>query len=75
MKDFMMLVGFGAGIVTGMFIYRYSQNTKKVFNKGEQKVVQGVEELEDKAMQGLETIEKKAKKGFKKVEDKLKQKG
>ncbi len=74
MKDFMMLVGFGVGLVTGMFVYRYSQNTKKAFNKGEQKVAESVEDLENKAMQGLETIEKKAKKGFKKVEDKLKQK-
>lgn len=45
MKEICMVVGFGAGLVTGALLYKHSQDAKKLVNKGEQAVKQEVETL------------------------------
>ena len=48
MKDAMMLLGFGMGLVTGALLYKYSQCTKKAIDKGEQAVMDEMDKLEEK---------------------------
>ncbi len=40
-----MIMGFGAGLVTGALLYKHSQDTKKLVNKGEKAVSDGMENL------------------------------
>ena len=35
MKEIWMIVGFGAGLVTGALLYKHSQEAKQLVNKGE----------------------------------------
>ena len=35
MKEFAMILGFGAGLVTGMALYKYSNCTKKIVDDSE----------------------------------------
>lgn len=51
MKEFYMMVGFGAGLVTGMLLYKHSQEAKKLVNKGENIVKQEMESI-TKSMSG-----------------------
>lgn len=62
MKDFMMLLGFSAGLVTGALLYKYSQCTKEVVDKGEKAVMEEVEKLEKKAKQQFEKAKKENEK-------------
>lgn len=45
MKEFCMMVGFGAGLVTGMLLYKHSQDAKKIVSKGEQAVKKEMENI------------------------------
>lgn len=53
MKDVMMLVGFSMGLVTGALLYKYSQCTKEIVDKGEKAVKKEVEKLDQKAKKQL----------------------
>lgn len=61
MKDFVMLMGFGVGLVTGMILYKYSSCTKQAFDKGEKAIVDGAEKLEQKAKGQMKKVEEKDK--------------
>ena len=52
MKEFFMIMGFGAGLVTGALLYKHSQDTKKLVNKGEKAVADGVENLKKNMSDG-----------------------
>ena len=45
MKDFFMIMGFGAGLVTGALLYKHSQDAKKLVNKGEKAISDGMENI------------------------------
>lgn len=62
MKEIWMVVGFGAGLVTGALLYKHCEDAKKLVNKGEKAVKQEVENLK-------QTV-KPAKKQSKKTEKK-----
>lgn len=47
MKDFCMLLGFGAGLVAGALLYKHSQDAKQIVNKGEEAVMQEVENMKE----------------------------
>lgn len=49
MKDVMMLLGFGIGLVTGSLLYKYCQPVKEAVNKGEKAVMKEVEKATQKA--------------------------
>lgn len=57
MKDVLMLMGFGMGLVTGALLYKYSQPVKEAVNRGEKAVMKEV----DKATQKAKQVQKKAK--------------
>lgn len=71
MKDIMMLLGFSMGLLTGALMYKYSQGTKEMIDKGEKKVVKTAKQMEKKAEQGMDELEKKVKNGVKKIEEKV----
>ena len=47
MKEIWMIVGFGAGLVTGALLYKHSQEAKQLVNKGEKAVKKEVENLKE----------------------------
>lgn len=47
MKEIYMIVGFGAGLVTGMLLYKHSQEAKKLVNKGENAVKEEMESIKE----------------------------
>ena len=51
MKECIMLVGFGMGLVTGALLYKYSKDAKTLVDKGEKAVMKEVDKLEEKAKQ------------------------
>ena len=57
MKDFCMLLGFGAGLVTGALLYKHSQDAKQIVNKGEEAVMQEVENMKE-LVKGKKTTSK-----------------
>mgnify|MGYP004492466111 CR=1 FL=1 len=57
MKDFCMLLGFGAGLVAGALLYKHSQDAKQIVNKGEEAVMQEVENMKE-MVKGKKTISK-----------------
>lgn len=59
MKEFAMLMGFGIGLVTGALMYKYSQCTKDIVNKGEQTVIKEVDNIK-KAVKKVNEKEKAA---------------
>ena len=60
MKEFYMLVGLGAGLVCGALLYKHSQDAKKLVNKGENAVKQGMESAK-KSMEGKQPDKKEKK--------------
>lgn len=62
MKEIWMVVGFGAGLVTGALLYKHSQEAKQLVNKGEKAVKKEMENLK----QTVKSEGKKAKKELKK---------
>ncbi len=63
MKEIWMVVGFGAGLVTGALLYKHSQEAKQLVNKGEKAVKKEVENLK-------ETVKTQKKKQKPKTENK-----
>ncbi len=61
MKELYMLVGLGAGMVTGALLYKHSQDAKKLVNKGESAVKQGMDNLKKSIENGQETKKKEKK--------------
>lgn len=57
MKDFMMLLGFGAGLVTGMMLYKYCPSARHSVVKGEKMIIDGAEKLEEKAQEAVKKAE------------------
>ena len=57
MKDFCMLLGFGAGLVAGALLYKHSQDAKQIVNKGEEAVMQEVENMKE-LVKGKKTTSK-----------------
>lgn len=51
MKEVWMIMGFGAGLVTGALLYKHSQEAKQLVNKGEKAVKQEVEMLKETVKQ------------------------
>ena len=49
MKECIMLLGFGMGLVTGALLYKYSKDAKNLVDKGEKAVMKEVDKLEEKA--------------------------
>ena len=49
MKECMMLLGFGMGLVAGALLYKYSKDAKTLVDKGEKAVMKEVDKLEEKA--------------------------
>lgn len=47
MKEIYMLVGFGAGLVTGMLLYKHSQEAKKLVSKGENAIKEEMESIKE----------------------------
>ena len=47
MKEIYMLVGFGAGLVTGMLLYEHSQEAKKLVSKGENAIKEEMESIKE----------------------------
>lgn len=47
MKEIWMIVGFGAGLVTGALLYKHCEDAKKLVNKGEKAVKKEVENLKE----------------------------
>lgn len=47
MKEIWMIMGFGAGLVTGALLYKHSQEAKQLVNKGEKAVKKEVENLKE----------------------------
>ncbi len=47
MKEIWMIVGFGAGLVTGALLFKHSQEAKQLVNKGEKAVMKEVENLKE----------------------------
>ena len=47
MKELMMVVGFGAGLVAGALLYKHSQEAKQLVNKGEKAVKKEVENMKE----------------------------
>lgn len=71
MKDLMTLLGFGAGLVTGMILYKHSQGAKQVFNKGEKTVMDNLEKSEQKLEKETKKIKENAEKIIDKTEKKI----
>ncbi len=66
MKEIWMIMGFGAGLVTGALLYKHCEDAKKLVNKGEKAVKQEVENLK-------ETVKTEAKQAKKKIQKPQKQ--
>ncbi len=47
MKEIWMIMGFGAGLVTGALLYKHCEDAKKLVNKGEKAVKNEVENLKE----------------------------
>ena len=47
MKEVWMLMGFGAGLVTGALLYKHSQEAKQLVNKGEKAVKKEMENFKE----------------------------
>ena len=71
MKEFMAILGFGAGVLTGAMLYKHSQEAKKFVNKTEKAVQNEMEMMKEETLPKLEKVKKNMKKEIKKVADKL----
>ncbi len=62
MKELMMIVGFGAGLVTGALLYKHSQDAKTFVNKSEKAVKKEMNEMKEKVAPKVEKLKKDIKK-------------
>ena len=61
MKEIYMLVGFGAGLVTGMLLYKHSQEAKKLVSKGENAIKEEMESIKETISRPNEKKKQKSK--------------
>lgn len=61
MKELMLVVGFGAGLITGALLYKHSQDVKSVVNKAEKSVSKEMNEMKDKMAPKVEKLKKDMK--------------
>lgn len=61
MKELMLVVGFGAGLITGVLLYKHSQDVKSVVNKAEKSVSKEMNEMKDKMAPKVEKLKKDMK--------------
>ena len=61
MKDIWMVVGFGAGLVTGALLFKHSQEAKQLVNKGEKAVKKEVENLKEAVKKPQKEMKEKVK--------------
>ena len=54
MKEFMTIIGFGAGLITGALLYKHSQEAKELVNKSEKAVKKEMEMMKEKVGPKLE---------------------
>ena len=54
MKEFMTIIGFGAGLITGALLYKHSQETKQLVNKAEKSVKKEMDMMKEKVEPKLE---------------------
>ena len=73
MKEIWMIMGFGAGLVTGALLYKHSQEAKKLVNKGEKAVKQEVENLKETVQSQAESKQKPKQKSKGKSQKQQKQ--
>ena len=71
MKEFMTIIGFGAGLITGALLYKHSQEAKELVNKSEKAVKKEMEMMKEKVEPKLEKSKKDIKKDMKKAVDSL----
>ncbi len=62
MKEICMIVGFGAGLVTGALLYKHSQEAKQLVNKGEKAVKKEVENLKESVKKDQKQAKKQTQK-------------
>lgn len=67
MKEFMTIIGFGAGLITGALIYKHSQEAKQLVNKSEKAVKNEIEMMKNKVEPKIEKAKKDMKKEMKKM--------
>lgn len=68
MKEIWMVVGFGAGLVTGALLFKHSQEAKQLVNKGEKAVKKEVESLKETVNAQKEKMQKPQKQAKTKTE-------
>ncbi len=61
MKEIWMVVGFGAGLVTGALLYKHCEDAKKLVNKGEKAVKKEVENLKETVKNEKKNVQKSLK--------------
>ncbi|MBE7073961.1 MAG: hypothetical protein E7379_02610 [Clostridiales bacterium] len=69
MKETMMMLGFGMGLITGAMLYKYCQGAKKLVDKGEEAVIGKVEEIEKQASNAIKKAEVKMQEKQEKVKN------
>ncbi len=62
MKEIWMVIGFGAGVVTGALLFKHSQEAKQLVNKGEKAVKKEMENLKEIVTPQQKKSEKQSKK-------------
>ena len=61
MKELMMIMGFGAGLVAGALLYKHSQEAKHLINKGEKCVKQEMQNIKEMVEEPIQEIKKNTK--------------
>ena len=72
MKELMALLGFGAGMVAGVMLYKYSQDFQKGVDKGEKEIMKGAKQLEQKAEEKMDQAQKQINQKMDKTKKKIK---
>lgn len=62
MKDLMLLMGFGAGMLAGMMLYKHNSKVKTIYNNSEKAVMDKMNEEQSKANKKIKNMKKKAEK-------------
>ncbi len=62
MKEIWMVIGFGAGVVTGALLFKHSQEAKQLVNKGEKAFKKEMENLKEIVTPQQKKSEKQSKK-------------
>ena len=60
MKELYTLLGFGAGMLAGMVLYKNSMKAKTIYNKGEKAVLDKLNQTEKDAKSKMQEMKDKA---------------